>query len=312
MRYRNKEFRWKDLVEVSMENLVFTKYRMSQVIRIRKLSTAHYMSHISNYQTPPHSHDAWEFVFCSQGSVRAYFNQEECILKSNQIILHPPRHDHHLEVGSDKATIFVLAFECNSETLKLLQNKTLRVDQSQRRMLMMIIQELGNAFELENGQIQLGDFHPSQNQVLGSEQMITGYMEGFLIGLLRDVTNQNEQRWDAVTLERALENRLSSDIKAYIENHLSERITLADLADHVHYSRSYITDQFQKSTGLSIARYISERRIEKAKQMLTEGNCSISQISESLGFSTVQYFSKCFKDAVGCSPSLFAKLQNIS
>ena len=295
-----------------MENLVFTKYRMSHVLRIRKLSTAHYMSQISCYQTPPHSHDSWEFVFCSQGQVRTYQGSEEHILKTNQIILHPPRHEHHLIVGQEPTTIFVLAFECNSETLKLLQNKNLRVDQSQRRMLMMIIQELGNAFELENGQLQLGDFHPSQHQVLGSEQMITGYMEGFLIGLLRDVTNQTEQRWDAVTLEKALENRLSSDIKDYIENHLSERITLADLAAYVHYSRSYITDQFQKSSGMSIARYISERRIERAKEMLSEGSLSVSQISESLGFSTVQYFSKCFKDAVGCSPSIYARLQHIS
>lgn len=295
-----------------MDSLVFTKYRMSQVLRIRKLSTAHYMSRISNYQTPPHAHDAWEFVFCSQGVVHTVHGNEESTLKTNQIILHPPRQEHHLRIDQDESSIFVLAFECNSETLKLLQNKTLRVDQSQRRMLMMIIHELGNAFELENGQLQICDFHPSRHQILGSEQMITGYMEGFLIGLLRDVTNQHEQCWDAVTLEKALENRLSSEIKSYIEHHISERITLADLAAHVHYSRSYITDQFQKSSGMSIARYISERRIEKAKQMLSEGRFSVSQISENLGFSTVQYFSKCFKDAVGCSPSVYAKLQQIS
>ena len=295
-----------------MENLTFTKYRMSQLLRIRKLSTAHYLSQVVNYRTPSHAHDSWEFVFCSQGHVHTFQNNEERVLRTNQITLHPPRQSHHLVIEDEATTIFVLAFECNSETLKLLQNKVLRVNQSQRRMLMMIIQELGNAFELQGGQIQIGDFHPSSHQILGSEQMITGYMEGFFIGLLREVTNQNEQSWDAFTLEKALENRLATDIKTYIENHLSERITLADLAAHVHYSRSYITDQFQKSVGMSIARYISERRIEKAKQMLSEGTMSISQISEGLGFSTVQYFSKCFKDAVGCSPSTYSKLQHIS
>ena len=294
-----------------MEDLIFTKYRLSQVLRIRKLSTAHYFSSVTNYNTPPHSHDAWEFVFCSQGHVRTYQGSEERILKTNQIILHPPRMDHNLRIDDEATTFFVLAFVCNSESLKLLQNRILRVNQSQRRMLMMIIQELGNAFELQDGQLQLVDFHPSRHQVLGSEQMLTGYMEGFLIGLLRDVTNQKEQRWDAVTLEKALENRLASDMKEYIEQHLSERITLADLADYVHYSRSYITDQFQKSTGMSIARYIAERRIEKAKELLLEGRMTISQISETLGFSTVQYFSKCFKDAVGCSPSAYAKAPHL-
>jgi len=277
------------------------------VLRIRKLTTAHYFSQVTDYHTPPHSHDAWEFVFCSHGHVRTFQGSEERVLKTNQILLHPPRMMHHLQIDEEATTFFVLAFTCNSESLKLLQQKILRVNQSQRRMLMMIMQELGNAFELQGGQLQLGDFHPSSHQVLGSEQMITGYMEGFLIGLLRDVTNQKEQRWDAVTLEKALENRLATDIKEYIEFHLSERITLTDIADHVHYSRSYITDQFQKSTGMSIARYISERRIEKAKELLLENRQTISQISENLGFSTVQYFSKCFKDAVGCSPSTYVK-----
>ena len=290
-----------------MEKLVFKKYSMSQVLRIRKLSTAHYFSQAVGHSTPPHAHDSWEFVYCAQGHVRTFQGSEERVLNSNQIILHAPRLDHYLQIDEEPTTFFVLAFECNSETLKLLQNKILRVNQSQRRTMMMIIHELGNAFELEDGQLQLGDFHPSSHQVLGSEQMITGYMEGLLIGLLRDVTNQKEQHWDAVSLEKALENRLAADIKEYVATHLSERITLADLAAHVHYSRSYITDQFQKSTGMSIAKYISEQRIERAKEMLLEKNMTVSQISEALGFSSVQYFSKCFKDAVGCIPSAYAK-----
>ena len=60
-----------------MGDLIFTKYRLSQVLRIRKLSTAHYFSSVTNYNTPPHSHDAWEFVFCSQGHVRTYQGSEE-------------------------------------------------------------------------------------------------------------------------------------------------------------------------------------------------------------------------------------------
>ena len=175
----------------------------------------------------------------------------------------------------------------------------------------MIIQELRNAFELENGQLQLGIYHPSAHQVLGSEQMITGYMECFLISLLRSVTGQREQSWDSVTLEHAMENWLATVIKEYIEQHLSERITLSDLADYVHYSRSHIAAQFQKSTGTSIAKYIAERRIERAKELLKEGEMTAAQISESLGYSSLQYFSRCFKDAVGCSPSAYQKGPNL-
>jgi len=291
-----------------MENLTFQKYKMKEVLRISNLISAHYFSNLKNYLTPDHVHeDAWEFVFCSQGRIRTFQGGEERVVKNNQIIFHPPRTIHHLQVEDESTTMLVLSFVCTSEVMKLLQNQILRVNQSQRRMLMVIIQELANAFELHDGHLELIDFHSNPNPVLGAEQMITCYMEGFLIGLLRDATNQKEQRWDAVTLEKALETRLATDIKEYVEKHLSERITLVQIAEHVHYSRSYITEQFQKSTGMSVAAYIFERRIERAKEYLMQNQLTISQISERLGFSTVQYFSKCFKDAVGVSPSVYSK-----
>ena len=291
-----------------MENLTFQKYRMNEILRISNLISAHYFSNQKNYQTPDHVHDeAWEFVFCSQGCIHTYQGGEEHVLKNNQIIFHAPRTVHHLKVDDESTTMLVLSFVCTSEVMKLLQNQILRVDQSQRRMLMVIIQELANAFELSDGHLELMDFRSNPNPVLGAEQMITCYMEGFLIGLLRDATNQKEKRWDAVTLEKALENRLVKDIKDYIEKHISERITMAQISEHVHYSRSYIAEQFQKSMGMSVAAYISERRIEQSKEYLVQGKLTISQISERLGFSTVQYFSKCFKDAVGVAPSHYAK-----
>ena len=291
-----------------MENLVFQKYRMKEVLRISNLISAHYFQNKSDYITPDHVHEeAWEFVFCSQGRIRTFQGGEEHELKNNQIIFHPPRTVHHLKVEDDSTTMLVLSFVCTSEVMKLLQNQIFHVNQSQRRMLMVITQELANAFELHEGHVELIDFHSNPNPVLGAEQMITCYLEGFLIGLLRDATNQKEHRWDAITLEKALENRLTADIKEYVDKHLFERITLAQIAEHVHYSRSYITEQFQKSMGMSVASYIFDRRISCAKEYLVEGKMSISQISEKLGFSTVQYFSKCFKDAVGVSPSVYAK-----
>ena len=47
--------------------------------------------------------------------------------------------------------------------------------------------------------------------------------------------------------------------------------------------------------------------MNQARQMLLEGKMTVTQISEALGFSTVQYFSKCFRDAEGMSPSAFEK-----
>lgn len=291
-----------------MEKPVFQKYKINEILRINSLVSAHYFSDLNDYSTPEHIHeDAWEFVYCAKGAVHTYQHGTEHLLTNHQITFHSPKTPHFLRVDSEETTMLVLSFSCSSEVMKLLQNQIMHVGQDQRKMLAVIIQELANAFELEDGHLQLVDFQTNPNQVLGAEQMISCYLEGFLISLLRHVTNQKEKRWDAVTLERALENRLAADIKEYVQKHLGERITLAQLSEHVHYSRSYINDQFQRSVGMSIAAYISEQRMEQAKQYLIQGKISVSQISELLGFSSVQYFSKCFKDAVGCSPSVYAR-----
>lgn len=290
-----------------MEKLDFHKYRMREVLRISSLVSAHYFFELQNYSTPAHIHeDAWEFVYCAAGEVRTYQNRTERVLMRHQITFHPLQMQHHLCVDGEKTNLLVISFVCSSEVIKLLQNRTLYVNQVQRRMLSVIIQELANAFELQDGNLQLVNFRTSPHSVLGAEQMIRCFLEGFLIGLLRDVTNQSEHRWDAVALERTMENRIASDIKAYVEAHLGERITLDILSEHVHYSRSYVNKQFRRSMGMSVAAYISERRIEQAKQYLLEKTMNVSQIAEQLGFSSVQYFSKCFKDAVGCSPSSYA------
>lgn len=285
--------------------ITFQKYNMTQILKIRKLSTAHYLPQIHKYSTPPHQHDAWELAFCFKGAVKIFSDSTPYTLHVNELLLHPPKTEHYLQVTSQKSSLFLISFICSSEVLRLLQNLPMSVDKNLRHHLLLIINELGNAFELQNGQLLLGEFHPSSHAPLGSEQMITCYMECFLINLLRSITCLENEPWSVTNLEKALENHLTSRVKEYVSAHLSERITLDDLAKSLHYSRSHLTAQFRSSTGMSIAQYISELRMEHAKQLILKGTMSLAQISSQLGFSSQQYFCKCFKDATGCSPSSY-------
>ncbi len=288
-----------------MESLTFNKYPLSRILNIRNLSTAHYLPMIQNYSTPPHQHTAWEFVFCDHGHATVFQGNEHWELTANHLILHPPKRDHHLLVEDDPTTLIILSFVCNSGSLKLLQNKVIPVNPEQRKLLPLIVQEFYNAFELEDGRLLLGDFHPSSSAPLGSEQMITGYIEGFLIGLLRSVTNQIGQPWNPAALEYALGNRLAYEIKKYVSENLSKQITIEMLSDYLHYSRSYITSQFRHTTGESISKYIARARIDRAKQLIVSGKWTLSQVAEMTGFSSLPYFSKCFKAAAGLSPSRY-------
>ena len=285
-----------------MQEMEFRKYQISRMLSIRKLSTAHFLSCIRDYETPIHRHNAWEFVFCEHGCVEALNDGKWHTMRSGDLLLHPPNIDHCVRVGDEETTLFIMSFVCSSKFMKLFPKTPLHVKSDQKRRLRMIIQELDNAFELPQGKLLLGDFHPSNDAPIGAEQLVAGHLEGLLISLLRSIS-QHQSRLDGnISLEHALENHIAYELQEYIKEHLGEHITLESLSQQFHYSRSYLTAKFRLATGMSIMEYTSRLRIERAKELLLEGNMTVAQIAELLGYFSVQYFSHCFKQAVGCSP----------
>ena len=88
----------------------------------------------------------------------------------------------------------------------------------------------------------------------------------------------------------------------YIEHNLSECITLDSLAQQAHFDKSYLIARFKESMGTSPMRYVSHLRIERAKVLLATTDDSITQIAQAVGFSSIHYFSRFFKEKEGLSP----------
>lgn len=92
----------------------------------------------------------------------------------------------------------------------------------------------------------------------------------------------------------------------YINDHLSEKITLADIAEHTNVSTKTLTRHFEKYQNTSPMRYVNFTRIEKAKFLLQSNN-SIGQIASVLGFEDPLYFSTVFRRYTGLSPEKYRK-----
>lgn len=93
----------------------------------------------------------------------------------------------------------------------------------------------------------------------------------------------------------------------YIKTHLSAKLSLRDVCDHLFVSKSTLSLRFREEMHLSIGEYISGLLIEKAKMLLTDHKLSLSQIAESLGFYDQFYFSRKFKEKTGESPLSYRK-----
>ena len=96
---------------------------------------------------------------------------------------------------------------------------------------------------------------------------------------------------------------LSSVIR-YIEDSISQPITVKSVATHFGYESGYFSHIFREKFSYPLSRYIAERKIEVAKEMLMDGR-SVTDVSQELSFSSVHHFSKKFKAMVGISPAKF-------
>lgn len=99
------------------------------------------------------------------------------------------------------------------------------------------------------------------------------------------------------------ENELIVRMKEYIRENLEEGITRDHIAEQVHFSNDYTSRFFKKETGVSLSEYIIIQKIERAKELIVEGNESIGEIAVRLGYNSFSYFSEVFKRFTGDSPS---------
>lgn len=130
----------------------------------------------------------------------------------------------------------------------------------------------------------------------------------FWLALLNLVA-PNEEEKHAVK-NPSLDESRTKEIIMYIEEHYSERITLDDLAESVHISKSECCRCFKRSLNLSPFEYLIKYRIFKAAGMIYENSSkslSFSDLAFNVGFNNASYFNKVFKECLGCTPSEYRR-----
>lgn len=93
----------------------------------------------------------------------------------------------------------------------------------------------------------------------------------------------------------------------YIDAHLDGEITRAELAKMVYMNPDYLGTVFKEEMHCSITIYIQNKRLTRAKELLTTTDYPISKVAEMVGYDNISYFSKLFRQKVGCQPGEYRK-----
>ena len=149
--------------------------------------------------------------------------------------------------------------------------------------------ESEKAFQMSDYYIRKLDYAKSEDEV-----------EQIHDEMVLDFTGQMRIALKDKNLSRAVSLALD-----YIYAHLSERITIKDLANHTGVSASFLSREFSNELGISISDYIRDKKIEMSQELLVNSDMSIIEIACQLSFSSQSHFIQVFKTLVGETPKKY-------
>lgn len=103
----------------------------------------------------------------------------------------------------------------------------------------------------------------------------------------------------------AASSRQVADAINYIYSHISQRLTVKNLAKAVNSSPSYLSRVFKQEVGVSISEYIRMRKIDAAKNLLRLSDHELADIAYMLSYSSQSHFIQQFRSAVGMTPKAY-------
>ena len=140
----------------------------------------------------------------------------------------------------------------------------------------------------------------NENSISGEEQNKETQIDG---SNANNVRENRPKRTDNV--RNSDEQTTIKYLKEYVENNYIYDISMQEAAEEMGYSDAYFSKLFKQYFNQNFTAYLTEYRIKKAKELLSNTNHSIKDISRMVGYTDSNYFAKIFKRLVGEIPSKY-------
>lgn len=250
-----------------------------------------------------HHHDFYEIYFFLSGNVQYNIESRNYLLTPGDVLLISPMELHQPVFGPDQKTYERIVLWINKQFLESFSlpgqsftacfdtkspdhTNLLRPEGVARQFLTFLLEQLIT----ENGSDD-----PYQ------EIAAMSYLAQILISLNR-LSRQIRSENTASKQDSSVYNVLG-----YINDHYNEDLSLDDLANKFFISKYHLSREFQRLVGTSVHRYIVQKRLVMAKQMLSEGKPS-SEVYQLCGFGDYSNFYRAFKAEYQISPKDFVLL----
>lgn len=288
-----------------MEELKKIGVNLSYIYQELEMSSRFVETHMDiSYGNAPvhlHSHTFYEMIYCQSNSGTQYLvDTKRYNLQRGDIIIVPPGIGHRPLFPPEMAEPYrriVLWF--SSEFVESLKH-IVPYDTSNYFERSYFLRTADTPLEILGNLFQTG-LKESHEKKDGWQVALYGntmYLLTLFIRAMADPQN---------TLYSSEKPELIDDIIAYIESHLDSKISLNNIAGRFFISESTIEQNFQRKMHVSFYRYVTQRRLIAAKNMIL-GENNLEDLSHKVGFSDYSTFYRAFKKEYGISPREYRTL----
>ncbi|MDF2720711.1 MAG: transcriptional regulator, AraC family protein [Paenibacillus sp.] len=257
-----------------------------------------------------HHNRLFELFVCKEGEVVSTIQNRSILLQAGDGIFIKPGVRHQFRNESGKSySFYQLHFDIDDNELREMLSTTpfrhIRHEQEQGKRLADCLANIAKLLpSAEEG--DPGQGHITVRLALANKLTFQAYV----LLIIAQITSLPAHAPDFESASRIKDNTVYIiDTAHHIEEQLIQllytNVSITDIANRLNISGSQCTKIFRQVYGVSPRHYLSQLKLNEAKQLLVTTNTPVSEISKRLGFSSINHFSRQFRRWTGVSPANF-------
>lgn len=276
--------------------------RFSYAISVTKIANIHYFEFTKQYHTNKGNHAFRELLYVDSGFITVDADNYTGKVNENQLIIHKSYETHSLSCPENEApSVIIIGFECNCSELDAFSELPITLNEVQKKLLTEIIKEGRNVFKPPYDIPGQKDMKKRKDYPFGADQLIKIKLENLFIELIRSKNNISNEETNEISDDKIQE------ISRYLSENFKQKIKLSEICFLFGTNCTTLCNKFRTMHGETIISYVNKLRIKEAKKLMRSGSYNLTEIASIVGFSSVHYFSRIFKQYENKSPTAYIK-----
>ena len=252
-------------------------------LQFEKIYTILYQESSHNFYFRGEKHQAYELVYVDRGELHNLVRGQDILLQQQDFMV-IDSNDWHTQYSDLPVNFLTISFWAGDPNLSAITNKRFSITSQLKTVFKLLLTQ--------------NEQQPYNNE----------YRESLLKILLIELLRRKDLEFPAThSTSDHTENEIVDRVIQLVSENLHRKPNLEELASMVHVSVPYLYKLFQIHLGTSPGKYVAKIRIEECKVLLRQGHLTMGQIADTMGFSSLQQFSRQFRNICGITPTEYVR-----